>query len=467
MQKETIRAYIESQKQALIDTITRLVAIPSLNGEPLPHAPFGSGPAMALDEAIKIADELGLSASNLDGYVGVIDCGQGETALHILAHLDVVPAGDGWTITNPFKAKIIEDIIYGRGVSDDKGPLVAVLFALKTIQTLNIPLSKHVRFIMGTDEESGFRDIHWYYENYPHAPNAFSPDSEFPVTNIEKGHLQPTLTASWSKNDCLTQIISIKGSPQVNMVPGISKSEIYGLCPQDISPDIYDFADTLQVSLHVEDTENGILLTCIGQNTHASTPEAGNNALTALISILLKLPLSQCEGKTYLTHLSNLFPHDDHYGDALGIAQQDPLSGPLTATLSVMDWTRTGFTARFDSRLPLSATHENCYAVVEKALSTVNIDFSGTIDPAHHVDENSPFVQTLLRIYNDCTGEQAKCQSSGGGTYVHGIEGAVAFGACMPNFEPNIHGPNECMSISDLLTACEIFTHVIIELCGE
>lgn len=57
----------------------------------------------------------------------------------------------------------------------------------------------------------------------------------------------------------------------------------------------------------------------------------------------------------------------------------------------------------------------------------------------HCTDENSEFVQSLLRVYERVTGDKGRCIAIGGGTYVHEIEGGVAFGAEFPNEDGNMH----------------------------
>ena len=80
--------------------------------------------------------------------------GSGSPVVFVPAHTDVVPAGDGWT-QDPFEMTIKEGYIYGRGVNDDKGPLVSLLL-------LAAFLSQHQDKFNGTllvgavaDEETG------------------------------------------------------------------------------------------------------------------------------------------------------------------------------------------------------------------------------------------------------------------------------------------------------------------------
>ena len=57
--------------------------------------------------------------------------------------------------------------------------------------------------ILGTDEESGSEDIAHYYATEPYAKYTFSPDADFPVINIEKGHYHPDFGSTWAKSEVL------------------------------------------------------------------------------------------------------------------------------------------------------------------------------------------------------------------------------------------------------------------------
>ena len=128
--KEQIETYFADKEALLVDAVERLVSIDSVEGEPAEGAPFGPGPAAALAEALKLAEEWGLAATNCEGYVGTADLNGGEDALHILGHLDVVAPGEGWTVTEPYKPLVKDGMIFGRGTDDDKGPVVASLLAM-------------------------------------------------------------------------------------------------------------------------------------------------------------------------------------------------------------------------------------------------------------------------------------------------------------------------------------------------
>ena len=133
MYREQLEAYFQDKQDMLVDAVCRLVSIDSVEGEPAPGAPFGPGPAAALCEGLKLAQEWGLITQNHEGYVGTADLCDKEDALHILGHLDVVAPGEGWTVTQPYAPKVVDGLIYGRGTDDDKGPVVASLLAMKAV----------------------------------------------------------------------------------------------------------------------------------------------------------------------------------------------------------------------------------------------------------------------------------------------------------------------------------------------
>ena len=204
---------------ALAAAIGRLVRIPSMKGPPAPGAPYGPGPAAVLEEALALCRDMGFSARSYDGYVGLADLNDRQTRLHILGHLDVVAAGTGWTATDPFAPKLDGGMLYGRGVADDKGPVVAALFAMKAARDLDLPLKANVRMIMGLDEESGSSDIAYYYAREPYAPYTFSPDADFPLIHVEKGHYHPDFAARWAPSAALPRVAGLEGGIRANVVP--------------------------------------------------------------------------------------------------------------------------------------------------------------------------------------------------------------------------------------------------------
>ena len=151
---------------------------------------------------------------------------------------------------------------------------------------------------------------------------------------------------------------------------------------------------------------------------------------------------------------------------ALGIAQADDLSGPLTLAFTMLTLHDTGCQGRFDSRTPLCGTEETICRPAQAALTQAGFTVQGPLDPPHHVPADSPFLQVLAKCYEQYSGRKSQCLAIGGGTYVHDIPGGVAFGASMPGFVSNLHGPDERVHVGDLLTAAKIYAQVILALCA-
>lgn len=97
-----MKEQIHTLSEEMIANLGRLVAIDLQLGTPEEGKPFGAGPAKALEEGLKIAEELGFKTENLDHYCGYAEMGEGEEIVGIAGHLDIVPVGGDWTY-DPFK----------------------------------------------------------------------------------------------------------------------------------------------------------------------------------------------------------------------------------------------------------------------------------------------------------------------------------------------------------------------------
>lgn len=466
MYREQIDQFIDAHKDEMIADIIELCRIDSAKGSYMEGKPFGQGPFEALVEGLHMGEKYGFTINNYDNYVGTIDLNDKEKQLDILAHLDIVPGGDGWTVTTPFEPVIKDGKLYGRGTSDDKGPAITALYAMRAIKELGIPVKKNVRLILGTDEECGSSDIAYYYRKEEEAPMTFSPDAEFPVINIEKGSLHGVFSAEFEKCETLPRMVSFKSGTKVNVVPAKAEALFEGLDGSETE----EFARTFEAELGVHfdvTSENGYMkIEAFGESAHASTPEKGHNALTALLTLIEKLNLSDCGQVKAVKALNKMMPHGDFHGKNLGINHEDEISGKLTLAFSMLEITETGLNGDFDSRCPICANVENTLKVAKANMEANGITFTTEkMNPPHHVDGDSHFVKTLLKCYEEYTGRKGECIAIGGGTYVHHLKNGVAFGPSMPETETGIHGPDEFAVIDELVTAAKIFAQVMVELC--
>lgn len=466
MYKKEIEAYIDAHRQEMLDDICALCRI---NSEKMPYKtgkPFGEGTFTALAKALSIAENYGFHIKNYDNFVGTVDLNNGSRNLDILAHLDVVPAGEGWTVTEPFSPVEKDGKLYGRGTADDKGPAVAALYAMRAVKELGIPVTKNCRLILGTDEECGSSDIAHYYDEEPEAPMTFSPDGAFPVVNIEKGRLEGHFTKEFEASEALPKLVSIEAGIKANVVPGKAYASVQGL---DLS-DLCDLAKEMEaetgVTFEIKAEEDVARITAIGKGAHASTPQDGVNALTGLLVLLSRLPLAPCGQVDAVKELLEMIPHGDTCGEALGIKMSDALSGELTLAFSLLKVDDTWLEGTFDSRCPICANEENVLYVVKKNMADKGFTLlNRSMLPPHHVNGDSDFVKTLLNAYERYTGRKGECQAMGGGTYVHNLKNGVAFGAAMPETDNKMHGADEFAVIDELMVSAKIFAQVIADLC--
>ena len=464
--KERIHDYMTGREDEFVAALAPLIAVNSVTGEAAPGMPFGPGPAEALEKALALAKSWGFRTWDDEGYVGLVELNEKEDLLHILAHLDIVGAGDHWD-TDPFTLVRDGDLIYGRGTDDDKGPAVAAMLAMRCIRDLGLELKGNVKLVLGTDEESGSKDLRHFYGRYPFAPYSVTPDTCFPVTNIEKATYAPAFGQVWeAQPKAENQLLSLKGGIRVNVAPGDCTAKIAGMTAASVEAEMAAVAAQTGVSFAASEENGTLTLEATGIQAHASRPNEGKNAITAMLTLLDKLPLADDAAAEAVKNLHSFFPYGDDHGTALGIAAEDEISGKTTVTLSVLELNETGFSARFDSRDALCATKESTQDVTEKAFTALGWTCTGDFGPGHWVDENSPFIQILLETYEEFSGRKGYCEAIGGGTYVHHIPGGVAYGAGEHDFDSRLHGANERARISQLLLTAEIYAAVIARVCG-
>lgn len=466
-QKERIVAWVRAHREEMLEDLKTLCRIRSVEGTPAENAPYGEGPARALAAAMDLCAGYGFRVKNYDWHVATADLGEADgRKLDILAHLDVVDEGDGWD-TDPYEPVIRDDgYIYGRGVADDKGGAVAALYAMRCVKELGLPMRAGCRLILGTDEESGSRDIDHYYKRESPAPNTFTPDSEFPVCNAEKGFYRLRFRKSWEPETALPRVAALSGGFRTNVVPTEAWAEIAGMRPEHLLAGCMPLCAEVGASCRVEETERGAKVIVSAKGCHAAMPDQGINGNTVLFYALSQLPLADCASTRALGDIARLLPHGDWLGKALGIAQSDDVTGELTCSFTMIGFTETGLEGLCDCRVPLCANTDNCKDVADRKLSALGFETAGMMIPPHYTPAEGEFIRTLLRAYETYTGRVGECYHMGGGTYVHDVPGGVAFGVVMPGAEVRMHGANERFPVEDLLTATAIFARSIADICG-
>ncbi len=421
-----------------VEKTMRLIAIDSVQSDPCPASPFGEGVAKCLDFVCETAKEMGMSVNNEKGYYCTCDIGEGET-FGILGHIDVVPYDDDWS-ANPL-GEIRDNTIFGRGILDDKGPMMCCLHAVGQLLEEGYRPNCKIRFIFGGNEESGWQCIEHYNQTDVMPARGFSPDGDFPVINCEKGLVGYEIFI-----DAPSRLISLNGGSRVNIVMAKCSCEIDGVLGESKNKD---------VKIQIKDGRTYV--TAYGKPAHASTPDKGDNAFWKLLEYL-----SDELGGEY-TVLRDMLCHND--GSGANVKLSDEKSGALTFNVGVADTNTKAGKLRLliDIRHPVTYTKEEILERLKKSLNTQDARVRNFHDPLY-LEKDNPLVQKLLAAYNEVTGENLSPITIGGGTYARALKCGVAFGPLFPGMESTIHQKDERVSIEDFRKMYEIYYHAIKKL---
>lgn len=420
----------------------KLISFHSAEGIPEEGAPFGKWVRECLDYALSVLEQNGFRTKNGNGYYGYGDVGEGEL-FGVLCHLDVVPEGDGWHY-DPYGAEEVDGRVYGRGALDDKGPFAACFYAAVRLLEEGYKPTKKLRFILGCDEESGWKCMDSYCANEEMPKLGFSPDGDFPVINCEKGIVYHTIKFALPKG-----VKEFKAGERANMVPNYAEVTFENTA---------EIKDKL-ISFGTEFAEDGnyIKVSADGVSAHGSHPEAGDNAI---IKLLKKIA---CADEKF-AELAEKFDAFD--GSRVGIKLYDEVSGGLTLNLGCARTENDEIVFELDIRHPISYKKDDITAVLKRELPDMTVE-QGFFHLPLYVAKDNELVKSLLSAYNEVTGQNADPVSIGGGTYARVLPLGVAFGPCFPGGNSGMHCADEYMEISDFEKMSEIYYEAFKKLCFE
>ncbi|MBL1224281.1 dipeptidase PepV [Enterococcus sp. BWR-S5] len=460
---------VEDRKEALLEDLKALLRINSEREDDkmTADAPFGPGPKAGLLHMLAYGERDGFVVKNVDNYAGHIEYGEGDETLGVFGHMDVVPAGDGWD-TDPYEPVIKDGKIYARGSSDDKGPTMAAYYGLKIIKDLGLPLSKKIRFVIGSDEESGWGDMDYYFQHEEAPDFGFSPDAEFPIINGEKGNV--TLYAEFggsSEGD--DELVSFHSGLRVNMVPGTAEAAILvkdTVTIAEMKEHFEAFVEKQPIEGTFVSDENAVAITVTGKGAHGASPQSGINAATFLATFLNNYSFGGA-AKEFIHTAA--FIHEDFYGEKLSVAHEDEKMGRLTMNAGLFKFEKDveeGNMISLNFRYPKGTTADTLEEGVRKAIGTegVKIVQDDRNQEPHYVPVDDPLVATLLSVYEDHTGEKGEEKVIGGGTYGRLLKRGVAYGAMFPGYTDTMHQANEFMELDDLFRAAAIYADAMYRL---
>ena len=461
----------------LIRNLQELIKIPSIYEESNnPKEPFGKNTVKALNYVLDLGQKLGFRTKNIDEYCGYIEFGSGDELIGIVGHLDVVPEGENWTYP-PFEAQIVDNKIYGRGSIDDKGPVMASLYAMKAVMDYcnknSISINKRVRLILGLNEERDWKCIDYYKEHEEIPYIGFSPDADFPCIYAEKGLISPFLIMDYSNfldKDIILKNIDCNNNP-LNVVPKYcscvvsAKNEVK---IKDTYNLVQNFASEHNFNIITEIiNDNELKIISHGTQAHAAHPDSGVNAISRLIIVLDKL----FKNYNIIIPIFDLFTKYiglDFNGNKLDINIPDE-SGELTLNVAQLYFENNDLKIGLNLRVPINTKFElieNIFTTVCKKFNSVYCEFTGKKAPLY-VSKDSYLVKTLCKIYNEVTNSNSEPIAIGGATYARAFDNFVSFGANLPSQKDMCHQTNEFISIDNLMLACKIYCKAIYELLTQ
>ena len=454
MKRELIEGWIADHEEEFLADLGKLIGIRSVSQPGTAGAhPFGDPCAEVLDVALAMAEGYGLKTANQDYYYGEVTYGEGKESLGFAVHLDVVPEGEGWDHP-PYSLTREGDLLFGRGVEDDKGPALLAMYALRCLKELGYLPHHRMRVFLGCSEETGgMSDIVHLKEVGEEFRFVLVPDAEFPLCNGEKGILEAWLSIPCGRLQLSSGTVS-------NVLPDRAELFLPGIADDD-------FPEAEGITLSKGDT--GLAVTATGITAHASRPADGIDALLRLANYAGQLSLPE-EEKKAMAFLKQLI--EGHDGSGIGIACEDEPSGALTLISGIVKTEEGRMLVNVNIRYPSTADGDG----VADGLRTGVAAAGGQVDsldnsPGYYIPAEDPAIAAVMEVYTEETGSPAGTYRMGGGTYARMLKNAAAFGPCFPDEDKGLplgkggcHQPDEAIPLSWMRKALMIYIRALCRL---
>ena len=455
---------IEKEKDNIIKTTCELIKFKSISLENKDSSnPFGIDCSKALEYTLNLGKEMGFKTKNLDNYCGYIEFGEGKDLVGIIGHLDVVPAleEDGWD-SSPFFPIIKDGKIFGRGAIDDKGPVIASLYAMKAVSE-NVKVSKRVRLILGLNEEKSWKCIKHYKSIEEWPQTGFSPDANFPAIYAEKGIMSISLENYFKIKNFEIIEIDCKNNA-LNVVPKYCAITLKANTNNNIFiNNIINNESNNEIKLTKLDNST-LKIESFGISAHSAHPELGKNAIT----ILVKFLVNNFEFENnYLNTLFELGLFDIYSPKFLSENKKiEDESGILTSNIAFLEYKNNKLVIKINLRVPVTFELEKIeekYNNLKNRFQNLIITTLSKQNPLY-IDKNSNLVKKLVKIFNKKTGLNEEPIAIGGGTYARAFKNFISYGMTMPGDKDMCHQVNEFIEIDKLILSAKIYAEAIYEL---
>ena len=463
--------WIAAHKEELVREIQALVRIPSVSHpeQAAPGAPFGPECRRVLDHLLARGEAFGFRSRNMDGWGGAVSMGDDAHAIGIVAHLDVVPVGEGWQYP-PFGAVYLpdRDAIVGRGGDDNKGPAAAALFLMRMIRDLNIPLRHGIRLYGGVSEENGMADMRHLRETGEKFPVlTLVPDAGFPVNYGQKGSLKGFIRMKIDGN-----LRAFRSGSAFNIIPDLAECEVEASFSA-----AREAADRLEEELRdcidLAETDAGVRIRANGVSGHAASPQNSVNAIHLLARALTEMDILTGSGKAAVRALSDLT--EDAYGISEGAAFEDEISGKTTLVYSIAKLEDGMLTVGLDCRFSITYDAALLRDRLEKAWGRMGYAVSDlTESQPFYIPKDDPRVTALQEVYRAVTGRDDPPYTMGGGTYSRVVPNAISFGfgepgiqrdySFLPEGHGGAHGRDEVLWMDKIVSGMKIYLAALLAL---
>ena len=461
---DILNKYIDNLKDKIINSTCEIINIPSVfNDTDGSNTPFGKHTVEALNYVLNLGKRFGFRTKNIDNKCGYIEFGEGDELLGIIGHLDVVPAESDWTYF-PFESTIDNGNIYGRGAIDDKGPVIAALYAMKAVSD-NYKINKRVRLILGLNEENDWKCIERYKETEEIPNISFSPDANFPCIYAEKTIESLYLKQKYIKNPTLYIEDISTNNNAINVVPKY--------CSVTLKYDSSKITNIIKKSkiliskynynINIEKIDSStIKLISIGVSAHAAHPELGENALSKLLIILNDL-FNLYNIKLDILEYFTKYIGDDYTGKNLKINFKDG-SGILTLNTAQFILEDNILSLGINLRIPVTIDFNIIEKTFEKYRNN-NLEVKVVrIQNPLYLEKDNKLVKQLCDIFNEYNNSNYEPIAIGGGTYARAFKNCVSFGPQMPGDKDMCHQTDEYISIENLIFCTKVYAEAIMRL---
>lgn len=486
--KDQIERIVERDRDEIVGALSTILKSKTVSGatdaDGLKAYDEGIAECLAYLEAR--AGEMGFAWRNHGNRVAVAELPFDGDFVGLPVHIDVVPAGDGWS-HGPFSGDIADGFIWGRGAQDNKGPVVQMLWAMKVLGELGVPLKRGARLIVGTAEECGdWEDIAHYFEMEPAPAIAVVPDADFPIVNGEKGILNLQVKVAYATDHAPDvggfRFQSACSGQRSNIVPDRAELVLAGAPGADVAPlrkelDRFLAANPkAKAELGPAPSPAAIRIVFQGKSVHGSRPHEGHNAAVDLLLFLSQSGFVSDDEADLAQFL-----HDggaDLRGEAFGIQSSHPFIGPTTVSLGILKWETGVAEVVYNVRNTLGMPGTEALSKVRGVVGSfgAELGFDTSVEPtsfkvmdAVHVDEakHPEFVGALREAYTTVTGHEFKLRAIGGTTYAKVFANAVCFGPTDPPGELDLaHQKDERVATADHLRNVKIYAFALARLCG-